>query len=681
MSEQIALTLPDGSVREVAKGTTIKEVATSIGPRLGDAAIGGIVTPADPDAAQILRRGQPKIVDVHTPLTADASLKIITTKSEEGLEVLRHSASHLLASAVQKLFPGTQVTFGPAVEGGFYYDFHRPEGPFTPDDLSGIEQEMQRIAEANTPFVREEISRDAARQLFTGMGEGFKAEHVDTLAQDATITLYKHGDWVDLCEGPHIPSTKFLRHFKLTRVAGAYWRGDESRPMLTRIYGTCFWDKKALKGHLLAIEEAKKRDHRKVGKELDLFSFHDLAPAMPFFHPKGASVYNGLTDFIRGYYDALGFDEVITPQVVDSELFHRSGHYDNYKENMFFSLVDEREYSVKPMNCPGHTLIYSSSKRSYRDLPIRYADFGRLHRYERSGVTAGLTRVRSFAQDDAHIFCREQQISAEISKQIAMVSDVYEKFGFAMRIGFSTRPAKAIGYEPGLSGEERGAWDDIWNNAEERLRQVFIDEKLDYRLNEGDGAFYGPKIDFEVRDAIGRWHQLGTIQLDFAMPRRFGLKYTNEEGNSATPVMVHRAVLGSLERFTGILIEHCGGDFPVWLAPKQVRVLTINNDADLAAYAQQLAVRLHREGIRVGVDRRNEKLGFKIRDAELHKIPYVMVLGKKEMETDQVAVRRRKGGDLGQMALDRAVSLMVDAATVPGPSEALLARVEQVFAL
>ncbi len=680
MSDNIAITLPDGSVREVPKGSTIKDVANSIGERLGAAAIAGLVTPKEGEGA-MTRSGAPKIIDVHTPIMGDAALKIITVRTEEGLEVLRHSASHLMASAVQKLYPTTQVTFGPAIEGGFFYDFHRPEGPFTPDDLEGIEKEMLSIAQADSPFIREEISRDEARTLFAEMGEAFKTEHVDTIPQGETITLYRHGDWVDLCEGPHIPSTKFLRHFKLTHVAGAYWRGDETKPMLTRVYGTCFWDKKALKQHLLRVEEAKKRDHRKLGKELDLFSFQDIAPAMPFFHPKGSVIYNGLCDFVRQYFRRLGFGEVITPQVVDSQLYHRSGHYANYKDNMFFSQIDDREYGVKPMNCPGHALIYANSKRSYRDLPLRYADFGRLHRYERSGVTAGLTRVRSFAQDDAHIFCREDQIGDEIGAQIAMMGDVYAHFGLEVRVGFSTRPEKALGNEPGLSDEERAQWDAMWKKAESTLENIFAEEGIEYQLNAGDGAFYGPKIDFEVRDALGRWHQLGTIQLDFGTPRRFDLKYTTKNNDTARPVMVHRAVLGSLERFMGILIEHCAGDFPVWLAPTQVRVLTINNDEDLTAYGRSVSTKLSAMGLRVGFDERREKLGFKIRDAELQKIPFVMVLGHKEMEAQAVALRRRKGGDLGQMPLDRAVSVVVDAAAVPGPGEALLSRVEQEFVL
>jgi threonyl-tRNA synthetase len=662
MSREISVTLPDGSVRKYPAGTTIREVARSIGRRLGDDAIGGVLS----------QERDSKVVDVNRALNDDTYLRIVTVKSPAGLEVLRHSCSHLLASAVQRLFPGTQVTFGPAIETGFYYDFLRPAGPFTPEEFETIEAEMRKIADADLPFVREEISRDAARALFEKMGEKFKREHVDAIPDGEALTLYRHGDWVDLCEGPHIPSTKFLKNFKLTHVSGAYWHGDETQPMLSRIYGTAFWDDKALAEHLHNVEEAKKRDHRRVGKDLDLFSFDPIAPAMPFFHAKGARIYNTLVDFMRGYYRVLGFEEVITPMIVDTELFKRSGHYDNYLENMFFSKIDEREYGVKPMNCPGHTLVYAVHKRSYRDLPIRMADFGRLHRYERSGVTAGLTRVRSFAQDDAHIFCREDQAPVEVATQIAMIKDVYRHFGFEVRISLSTRPKLSLGREA-KTEEERLKWDAVWKKAEGTLEGVLRGEKLEFQVNAGDGAFYGPKIDFEVKDAIGRWHQLGTIQLDFGLPKRFELAYTDETGGESQPVMVHRAVLGSLERFIGILIEHTGGDFPVWLAPVQARIITLSDD--VVPFGREVQAALFDKGVRVELDKRSEKLGYKIRDAELQKIPFVLVIGEKERAARAVAVRQRKKGDLGQMPLDASLSLVLDAATVPKPGEALLARV------
>lgn len=668
MSEnQIAITFPDGKIRQYPRGVSIRAVAESIGPRLGKDAVGGFVRYSTPHP----RYDGKKVVDVHTPLTGDCSLKIVTVNSEEGLDVLRHSTSHLLASAVQKLFPGTQVTFGPAVENGFYYDFKRDQG-FTPEDLQSIEDLMRKIAGEDRPFVREEISRAEAEKLFEKMGETFKREHIDDIPKDEIITLYKHGDWLDLCEGPHVPSTGWLKAFKLTHVSGAYWRGDERKPMLARVYGTAFWNQKDLEAHLQHIEEAKKRDHRKVGKELDLFSFDPVAPAMPFFHPHGTTLYNQLISFVRGYYRIFGFDEVVTPQIVDVDLFHRSGHYANYKENMFFSQIDEREYGCKPMNCPGHALIYGAHKRSYRDLPIRLADFGRVHRYERSGVTAGLTRVRSFSQDDAHIFCREDQIAEEISGQIGMIQEVYQKFGFEMRVGLSTRPEQSIGREPDSAEAERLEWDALWHRAEETLASALRNASLEYNFNPGDGAFYGPKIDFQVRDALGRWHQLGTIQLDFSMPRRFKLSYTNSESGDSRPVMIHRVVLGSIERFMGILIEHTGGDFPLWLAPVQARVIAVNDD--LLPYAQQVGQQLFEQGIRVHVDHRSEKLGFKIRDAELHKIPVVLVVGAKEREAHAVSVRWRKQGDLGQMQLDHAISKMLEAAAMPKPAESLRKR-------
>jgi threonyl-tRNA synthetase len=662
MSDVINITLPDGSVRQYPAGTTIREVATSIGKRLGKDAIGGLV---DAGAGT-------KVIDVHTPLQKDAKLRIVTVGSAEGLEVLRHSTAHLLASAVQRLYPGTQVTIGPAIDAGFYYDFKRDEG-FTPDDLERIEVEMRRIAEQNLPFVREEVSRDQAVALFEKMGETFKVELVKAIPQGDPITLYKHGDWADLCRGPHVPATGALKAFKLTHVSGAYWRGDERNPQLARIYGTAFWDQKALDEHTSQLEEAKKRDHRKIGKELELFFFHPIAPAMPFFMPKGTAVYNTLLEFIRGYYRAIGFDEVITPQIVDAELFHRSGHYAHYKENMFFSHIDEREYGAKPMNCPGHTLIYAEKKHSYRELPIRLADFGRLHRYERSGVTAGLTRVRSFSQDDAHIFCREDQIESEIKKQILMIRDVYSHFGMEMRVFFSTRPESSLGREPGLSDAEKSEWDDIWRRAESNLESAIKAADLGYTTNRGDGAFYGPKLDCQVKDAIGRWHQLGTVQLDFGLPRRFDLTYVNEKSAESRPVMIHRAVLGSLERFIGILLEHTAGDLPVWLAPEQVRVVTVADD--FLPYAREVSAALVQKGLRVHLEQRSEKLGFKIRDAELHKVPFVFVIGAKEQAGRAVAVRARKRGDLGQLALDQAIEHVLNAAALPTPGPALVAAV------
>ena len=654
--QQISITLPDGSSRSYPRGTTIKEIAASIGKRLARDAVAGVVDGGE-------------VIDVHTPLTRDAKLKIVTAGSDEGLAVLRHSTAHLMASAVQRLFPGTQVTIGPAIESGFYYDFERAGG-FTPEDLEKIEAEMRRIAAEDRPFVREEVSRDDAKKLFAGMGETFKLELVDAIPEGEVISLYRHGDWVDLCRGPHVPSTGLLKAFKLTHVSGAYWRGDERNPMLARVYGTAFWDEKALAAHLAQIEEAKKRDHRKIGKELDLFFFHPIAPAMPFFTPKGAFVYNQLVAFIRRYYDVIGMDEVITPQIVDVDLFRQSGHIAHYRENMFFSQVDEREYGAKPMNCPAHCLMYAEKKRSYRELPIRFADFGRLHRYERSGVTAGLTRVRSFSQDDAHIFCREDQILDEMRQQMAMVKDVFRHFGLETKVYLSTRPHDSLGREPELPEAERAEWDRVWQHAEATLAESVEAVGMPYEVSPGDGAFYGPKLDFHVRDALGRWHQLSTIQLDFGLPRRFELGYTNEQSAESRPVMIHRAILGSIERFIGILLEHTAGDLPVWLMPEQARVVTVNDE--LLAYGRDVVEALRARGIRAALEERNEKLGFKIREAELAKIPFVLVVGAKEQEARAVSLRWRKRGDQGQMPLDRAISLMLEAAALPAVGAELL---------
>ena len=660
MSEaSIRITLPDGSIREFARGTTVKEVAFAIGKRLGRDAVGAKID------------GGP-IIDVHTPLQSDVALQILTVGSEAGLEVLRHSAAHLLASAVVRLFPGTQVTIGPAIEDGFYYDFARKEG-FSSEDLARIEQEMHAIAARDEAFERSEVSRDEARALFEKMGEHYKCELIDAIAEGETITLYRHGDWFDLCRGPHVPRTGLLKAFRLTHVAGAYWRGNENNPMLARIYGTAFWRQEELDKHFAALEEAKRRDHRRLGKDLDLFSFHPIAPAMPFFHPRGARMLGLLTQCIRGYYDALGFEEVITPQVVDTALFRQSGHLANYRENMFFSRIDEREFGLKPMNCPGHTLIYADKKRSYRDLPLRYADFGKLHRYERSGVTAGLTRVRAFCQDDAHIFCREDQIGWEIGTHVAMMQEIMGHFGFAMRVHFSSRPTQSLGREPDLDPAERAEWDEIWARAESTLRGALAGSGLPFGENPGDGAFYGPKIDCEVQDALGRWHQLSTIQLDFGLPKRFDLTYVAEDGQLARPVMLHRAVLGSLERFLGILIEHTAGDFPLWLAPRQVVVVTIN-DA-LLDYAAEVCRAFAAKGIRASVDRRSDKLGAKIRAQEVDKVPVVAVLGAKEAAARTVSLRWRKKGNQDALPLDQAVNAVLTAATVPSPGKELMERV------
>lgn len=616
----IHVKLPDGTSVEVSRGTRIVELASSAG-------VNGRVIAAKVD-------GRP--VDLDHPLRSDCSLEWISVDSPEGLDVLRHSTAHLMAQAVQSLFPGTQVTIGPTIEGGFYYDFKR-EQSFTTEELEKIEARMAEIARSNLKIVREEMPKAQAIELFRRMGEEYKVAILEDIP-DETVSLYQQGGWVDLCRGPHVPSTAAIKAFKLTGVAGAYWRGNENNEMLQRIYGTSWPTEKALKEHLQLLEEAKKRDHRKLGRELDLFSFHPVAPASPFFHPKGTTVYNELIAYIRRLYVRYGYEEVITPQILDVELWRRSGHYDHYRDNMYFTRVDEREFGVKPMNCPGHTFIYSSRKRSYRELPLRIADFGRLHRYERSGVTAGLTRVRSFSQDDAHIFCAPDQIETEIRSLIQMLREVYRTFQFGeMEVKLSTRPKDFIG-DPG-----------VWDRAEAALAHAMTGQGIEYQVNPGEGAFYGPKIDFIVLDALRREWQLATIQLDFFLPERFDLVYTSPAGTEERPVMIHRALLGSIERFMGILIEHCAGAFPLWLAPVQVRILTVTDDQ--REYARKVFEGLRDEGWRVELDTRNEKLGYKIREAQLAKIPYAVVIGDKEVQSETVAPRRRGGENLGALSL------------------------------
>ena len=611
----IHVTLPDGKSVEIPRGTRIDEIAP------------GVATNGNIIAAKV--DGRP--VDLSRRLDSDCSLTWVSIDSPDGLDVLRHSTAHLMAQAVQSLFPGTQVTIGPTIEDGFYYDFKRDRA-FTPEEIEKIEARMEEIAKSNLKVTREEMPRSQAIELFRAMGEDYKVAIIEDLP-DEHVSLYRQGDWVDLCRGPHVPSTGAIKAFKLTGVAGAYWRGNEKNEMLQRIYGTAWPTKQALKEHLRLLEEAKKRDHRKLGRELDLFSFHPVAPASPFFHPKGATVYNELIAYVRGLYARYGYEEVITPQILDVELWRRSGHYDHYRDSMYFTHIDDREFGVKPMNCPGHTIIYAAKKRSYRDLPLRIADFGRLHRYERSGVTAGLTRVRSFSQDDAHIFCAPDQIESEISALIRMLREVYRTFQFGeMQVKLSTRPQDFIGLA------------EVWEKAEAALAQALSKETIDYQVNPGDGAFYGPKIDFVVLDALRRSWQLATIQLDFFLPERFDLVYTSPGGAEERPVMIHRALLGSIERFMGILIEHCAGAFPLWLAPVQARILTVTDDHK--EYAMKVFEQLRDEGWRVELDERNEKLGYKIREAQLAKIPYALVIGDKEVAAQTVAPRRRGGENL-----------------------------------
>ncbi len=621
----ITITLPDGSSIETPRGSTVRDVAERIGPRLAKAAL----------AAQ----ADGRLVDVARRLEGDTTLRILTERDPEALEVYRHSTAHLMAQAVQRLWPGTKVTIGPVIEGGFYYDFDR-DPPFTPDDFDAIEKEMKKIVDEDLAIEREVVNRDEAVKLFREMGEPFKVEIIEDLPEGETLTLYRQGEWVDLCRGPHVPRTGALGNFKLLQTAGAYWRGDERNPMLSRIYGTAFFKKKELEEHLARLEEAKKRDHRKLGRELDLFSFHPNAPASPYFHPKGAWIYNRLQRFMRELYQGpWPHDEVVTPQIFDTELWKISGHYDNYLENMFLTVVDEREMGVKPMNCPASTYIYAAHKRSYRDLPLRYADFGRLHRYEKSGVITGLLRVRTFVQDDAHIFCTPEQIQDEVTSLIRLVQHVMEDvFGFDISFDLSLRKPQRIGS------------DEIWDLSEDALRQALVANGLEFREVPEEAAFYGPKIDVQVTDAIGRKWQLSTIQCDFNMPERFDLTYVDADGAEKRPVVLHRAILGSIERFMGILVEHYAGAFPTWLAPEQVRIVPVADR--FIEYAETVAQHLRQHGARIHVDSRREGVGYKIRDAEVHKVPYMIVVGEKEVGSSRISVRSHADGELGAMDLD-----------------------------
>ncbi|MBK8169684.1 MAG: threonine--tRNA ligase [Sandaracinaceae bacterium] len=611
-----------------------------------------------------------KLMDLLTPIPSDATVTAVRDDEPAALEVIRHSTAHVMADAVQKLFPGTQVTIGPAIEDGFYYDFSRPDGKqFTDEDLQKIEEKMLEIVASDQPFRREIKSRDEVRQLFESMGEKFKLEIIDKATGD--LSLYRHGDWVDFCSGPHVPSTRFLRAVKLTHVAGAYWRGDERNPQLQRIYGTAFASPKALREHMAALEEAKKRDHRKLGKELDLIAFHPLAPASPFFLPRGTKVYNALVQYVRGLYDKVGYDEVITPQIFDTELFLTSGHLPGYEENMFLAATsetiekgaaaiaknpsndpkvieqhmrDHMRFGVKPMNCPGHALLFGMTRRSYRELPYRMADFGRLHRFERSGVVQGLTRVRTFAQDDAHIFCTLDQIKDEIAQFLDLVYDVYRDFGFSdVRVVVATRPEVRLGT------------DEMWDKSEGVLIDAVKAKGLPLNIAEGEGAFYGAKIEFHLKDALKRSWQLGTMQVDFTLPDRFDLNYVGEDNTEHRPVMLHRAILGSVERFYGVLLEHVGGSFPTWLAPEQVALLTVSekfNDFALEAKAE-----LEAHGIRVMTDLSGDKLGAKIRKARMLRVPYLGVIGQKEVETRGLSVRSRdEDKDLGFIPLADVIS-------------------------
>jgi threonyl-tRNA synthetase len=607
----------------------VLEVANSIGPRLAKDTLGGWID------------GSSEVIDLRTKLKDGTKLKIITPKDPESLEVVRHSAAHLMAQAVQELWPDVKVTIGPVIEGGFYYDFDSPR-TFTPEDLEKIDKKMNEVLARNENVVREDWPIQKAIDTFNKMGERFKAELIQDLAAkgETTVGIYKQGDtWFDLCRGPHVQRMGQIKAVKVLSLAGSYWRGDEKNAQLQRIYATAFNDKKDLEQHLKNLEEAKKRDHRKLGKELGLFYFHPLSPGGPFFAPKGAIVYNELQAFVREKYRKYNYQEVITPQVFDVDLFHQSGHYDNYRENMYFSKIDERDFSFKPMNCPSHCLLYQAERKSYRELPWRIADFGRLHRYERSGVMHGLTRVRTFCQDDAHIFCRIDQLQHEISQFMMMLNEVYQTLGMENYVIYlSTRPEKRMGT------------DEIWDKAENALSDALKALNLPFKINAGDGAFYGPKLDIMFVDAIKRPWQLGTLQVDFNMPKAFGLEYVGEDNKEHQPVMLHRAILGSLERFIGVYLEHTAGHLPLWMSPVQVQLLTVT-DRQLE-YARELEKRFKAAGLRVHLDERGEKLGYKIREAQLQKVPYMLILGDKELESKRVSVRLRTGAVVESLEVD-----------------------------
>ncbi len=629
------ITLPDGTSREFESAVTVLAVAQSIGSGLAKATLAGKVNGELVDASHILEQ--------------DAELQIITVKNEEGLEVIRHSTAHLLAQAVKQLFPQAQVTIGPVIENGFYYDFSY-ERPFTPEDLQAIEKKMQQLVSEDIEISRSVLSRDEAVTFFRGLGEDYKSEIIESIPANEDLSLYAQGDFTDLCRGPHVPSTGKLKAFKLMKIAGAYWRGNSDNEMLQRIYGTAWTDKKQLRTYLHRLEEAEKRDHRKLAKSLDLFHTQEEAPGMVFWHEKGWLLYQQIEQYIREKLRVNGYGEVKTPQLVDRTLWERSGHWDKFGDMIFTTHSEHRDYAVKPMNCPCHIQLYNQGLQSYRDLPLRMAEFGSCHRNEPSGTLHGLMRVRNFVQDDAHIFCTEEQIQDEVSTFIDLLFEVYKDFGFKdILIKLSTRPENRVGSDEG------------WDKAEKALEIALNDKKLDWELQPGEGAFYGPKIEFSLKDCLERVWQCGTIQVDFSMPGRLDATYIAEDGSKHVPVMLHRAILGSLERFIGILIEQHAGTFPVWLSPVQVVVLNIAGRHE--EYAEQVHQELEKQGYRVKIDLRNEKIGFKIREHSMQRVPYLLIIGDKELENQTVAVRTQKGEDLGSLSIvDLAKRLSIEIA-------------------
>ena len=634
----LKIKLPDGAVKDFPGPVSVAEVAQSIGAGLARAALAGKVNG--------------KLVDTGYRIESDAELAIVTDRNPEGLEILRHSTAHLLAHAVKELFPDAQVTIGPVIENGFYYDFAYRR-PFTPEDLAAIEKRMGELAKRDFAVTRKVLSRDDAVAFFKGQGEIYKAEIIASIPSNEAISLYEQGNFIDLCRGPHVPSTGKLKVFKLMRVAGAYWRGDSKNEMLQRIYGTAWGTKEDQDAYLKMLEEADKRDHRRLGTQLDLFHMQEEAPGLAFWHPKGWTLWQQVEQYMRRVYRDNGYQEVRGPQILDVSLWKRTGHWDNFRENMFFTESEKRQYAVRPMNCPGHILIYNKGIRSYRDLPLRYGEFGSCHRNEPSGALHGLLRVRGFTQDDGHIFCTEDQILGECVAYTALLQKVYAHFGFRNIVyKVATRPLKRIGS------------DAIWDRAEAALMEALRRSGVEFALSPGEGAFYGPKIEYSLKDAIGRLWQCGTMQVDFSMPGLLGAEYVGEDNTRHVPVMLHRAIVGSMERFLGILIEHFGGAFPLWLAPEQVVVLSISERQ--ADYAGQVAAALRRGGFRAAADLRNEKISYKIREHSLQKLPYQLVVGDKEKQANTVAVRTRGGEDLGAMALEDFIARLDNEAIAPG---------------
>ena len=630
------ITFPDDSSREYEAGTTLAQIAESIGPKLAKAAL----------AAEV----NGSLMDMATPLEKEAKVRFLTFKDEDGVDIFRHSSSHVMAQAVKRLYPEAKLAIGPPIQDGFYYDIDVSES-INEEDLKRIEKEMGRIVAEKIPFTREILSREEAIELFKQLGEEYKVELIQEI-EDDTVSVYRQGDFVDMCRGPHLPDTGYLKSYKLLHTAGAYWRGNENNKMLQRLYGTSWFDKKDLKIYLDRLEEARKRDHRKLGRELDLFSIEEEAgPGLVIYHPKGALVRTLIEDLEKKEHFRRGYQIVMGPQLLKVDLWKKSGHWDNYRENMYFTEVEGAQYGMKPMNCVAHMLIYKSSIRSYRDLPLRYFELGTVHRHEKSGVLHGLLRVRGFTQDDAHILCTPQQLNSEIRGVISFVRDMMGVFGFEYEMEISTRPEKSIG-----SAED-------WESATKALMEALDDENIPYKINEGDGAFYGPKIDVILKDAIGRMWQCATVQCDFALPERFELEFVGADGERHRPIMLHRVILGSIDRFLGVLIEHYAGAFPAWLSPVQVKILTITDRS--ANYARSVAGRLREEGFRVESDLRNEKIGYKIRQARLEKVPYMLILGDKEADTGNVAVRHREDGDRGTVSLEEFVEGVKDQMVPP----------------